>query len=61
MGGKVLDYPVKQSYNEGLADGEEKLGLLVKLLINQGKFFDMERVTEDKAYRQRLYKEYGIK
>lgn len=61
MGGKVLDYPVKQSYNEGLADGEEKLGLLVKLLINQGKISDMERVTEDKAYRQRLYKEYGIK
>ena len=52
MGGKVLDYPVKQSYNEGLADGEEKLGLLVKLLINQGKISDMERVTEDKAYRQ---------
>lgn len=61
MGGKVLDYPVKQSYKEGVADGEEKLGILVKLLIDHGKISDMERVTEDKAYRQRLYKEYGIK
>lgn len=44
----------------GRAEGEDRLNRLYAGLINDKRFEDLERSTQDKAYREQLYKEYGI-
>ena len=73
MGGKVLDYPVKQSYKEGFAEGqvigekrgekrgEENLGRLTQLLLARQRYADLERATRDEVYLKQMYREFGIK
>ncbi len=77
MGGRVLSYPVKETYNKGVAAGqkigekigekrgerrgERRYGTLVTILIDAGKEDDLRRAAKDDAYRAELYKEYGIK
>ena len=65
MGGKVLDYPVKQSYKEGFAEGqvtgEENFGRLTQLLLARKRYADLERATRDEVYLKQMYREFGIK
>ncbi|MGN0583068.1 MAG: hypothetical protein ACI4KB_10250, partial [Oscillospiraceae bacterium] len=47
--------------NEGRAEGENKLGALIDSLINAGRNDEIQKVTSDAEYRQKLYEEFGIK
>ena len=60
---------VWESYNNGYDDGEakgeekgeNKLGALIDSLIDAGRNDEIKKVTSDAEYRQKLYKEFGIK
>ncbi|MDD6815555.1 MAG: Rpn family recombination-promoting nuclease/putative transposase [Firmicutes bacterium] len=45
---------------EGIDIGEDKLGKLNMLLIEQNRFEDLKKVSTDKAYRHQLYREFGL-
>ena len=45
---------------KGLEKGEEKLSQLIARLIEDKRSQDVIRVTQDKLYRNKLYKEYFI-
>ena len=55
---------VWESYNNGYDDGEvkgeNKLGALIDSLINAGRNDEIQKVTSDAEYRQKLYEEFGI-
>ena len=60
MGGKVLEYEAKTIKREGIEQGEDKLSrLIIKLMENECSQ-DVIRVTQDKDYRNKLYKKYLI-
>ena len=44
----------------GREEGEEKLNQLYLLLIKQNRMDDLQRAAEDKAFRQTLYREFGL-
>ena len=45
---------------EGKIEGEDTLALLMKKLLDQNRIEDVKRASEDKEYRARLMKEFGI-
>ena len=45
---------------EGKIEGEDTLALLMKKLFDQDRIEDAKRASEDKEYRARLMKEFGI-
>jgi len=45
---------------EGRAEGEAKLAELINRLSADRRSADILKVTTDKTYRQKLYKEYNI-
>lgn len=51
---------VRQGIKQGIKQGEERFGKLNLRLIADKRFEDVERVSKDKDYRERLYREYGI-
>ena len=51
----------RKGEREGEAKGEKKLGSLINSLINAGRNDEIQMVTSDAKYRQRLYDEFGIK
>lgn len=44
----------------GREQGEERINKLYSLLINEKRFEDLQRSTDDKDFRQQLMKKYGI-
>ena len=48
------------SREEGRIEGAENVLELTRLLIAAGRLEDLKRATEDKAYSQVLFKEFGI-
>ena len=54
-----------ESYNNGVDDGktkgENKIITLINSLINAGRNDEIQKVTSDDEYRQKLYGEFGIK
>ncbi|MGN0581146.1 MAG: hypothetical protein ACI4KB_00430 [Oscillospiraceae bacterium] len=52
---------VWEGYNNGVAEGENKLGTLFKALENAGRKDDAFKAALDVEYRQKLYAEFGIK
>ena len=46
--------------SKGKAEGEDTLALLMKKLFDQNRIEDAKRASEDKEYRARLMKEFGI-
>ena len=40
--------------------GENRLGMLMKMLLNDKRYADAERASEDEKYREQLYKEFEI-
>lgn len=46
--------------NQGRAEGEDKMALLIKKLFEQNRIEDAKRASEDKAYREQLMKELSI-
>ena len=45
---------------QGEKIGENRLGMLMNILLKNKKYSDAERASEDKEYREKLYKEYGL-
>ncbi|MDD3220495.1 MAG: Rpn family recombination-promoting nuclease/putative transposase [Lachnospiraceae bacterium] len=62
MGVKYMQAWEEKIYEreEGREEGEELFAQLTKLLIQNSCEHDLLRATEDKAYRQLLYEEYGL-
>ena len=46
---------------EGKAEGENKLSTLINSLIDAGRNDEIQMVTSDIEFRQKLYDEFGIK
>ena len=46
---------------EGNAEGENRFAVLINKLVLSGKIEDIQRVSEDRVYREQLYIQYGIK
>lgn len=45
---------------EGRKEGEEILARLIQVLLNAGRTEEISRVTCDREYRERLYKEFQL-
>ena len=60
MDGKVLELESERLERKGEIKGEERLGILIKRLKQDGRNTEIQSVATDKEIRQRLYKEYGI-
>ena len=60
-----LAYARKEGREEGIGigreEGEEKLNQLNLLLIQQKRIDDLQKAAEDKIFRQKLYREFGLK
>lgn len=50
----------KERRKKGIKKGENRLGMLMKMLLNDKRYADAERASEDEKYRERLYKEFEI-
>ena len=50
----------RRTREEALEQGMDRLGALVALLLNAGRFDDAKRVSEDAAYRDKLLGEFGL-
>lgn len=59
---EVSDMLSMISYAEenGEKKGEVKLGKLVKVLLKEKRYSDIEKVTDDEEYREKMYKEFGM-
>lgn len=45
---------------QGIEQGEQKLGMLCTKLLDDNRISDLQRVSEDAEYREKLYQEYDI-
>lgn len=50
----------EEALEQGIEQGMDRLGALVSLLLNAGRFDDAKRVSEDAAYRDKLLVEFGL-
>lgn len=50
----------RENIELGLEQGEEKMALLTKQLIKEKRFQDLEKATEDVAFRKQLFEEFKI-
>ncbi len=50
----------QEGRQEGLDEGAKMMGSLMSILYSFGKIDDATRAVEDKEFREKLYKEYGI-
>lgn len=59
---EVSDMLSMISYAEenGEKKGEVKIGKLVKVLLKEKRYSDIEKVTDDEEYREKMYKEFGM-
>ena len=64
MGGKVLELETERLMRvgiaEGRAEGEERLSILIKKLLDAGRFSDIKLATTNEDARKKFYKEFGI-
>ena len=57
---KVENRGIAKGKAEGKIEGEDTLALLMKKLFDQNRIEDAKRASENKEYRARLMKEFGI-
>ena len=50
----------EEGVGEGIGIGEEKLGQLNLLLIEQNRIDDLRKASTDTDFRQKLYREFGL-
>ena len=60
MGGKILELTTERLMAEGEKKGEDRLSYLINCLIADGRNDEISKVCSDKAYRDKLYAEYGL-
>ena len=62
----ILDYNSdhRDAFEEGEAkgrkEGEERLGMLMSLLLKENRHDDVAKAASDADFREKLFKEYGI-
>ena len=49
-----------RSEKKGIKKGENRLGMLMKILLDNKRYADAKRASEDETYREQLYKEFKI-
>ena len=50
----------KRGEKKGIKKGENRLGMLMKILLDDKRYADAKRASEDEKYREQLYKEFEI-
>ncbi len=50
----------ENGYENGYAKGSSQLGILVKLLLSEGKTEDAIAVSENESLREEYYKKFNI-
>ena len=50
----------KKGEKKGIKKGENRLGMLIKILLDDERYADARRASEDESYREQLYKEFKI-
>ena len=50
----------KKGEKKGIKKGENRLGMLMKILLDDKRYADAKRASEDEKYREQLYKEFEI-
>lgn len=48
-------------FDKGVTKGEKLMASLIKILFSQGRMEDIDKATEDPAFREHLYIQYGLK
>ncbi len=51
---------IKIGEAQGESKGEDRLAQLIKILVKEKKFGEIETVSESRKKRHELYKQYGI-
>lgn len=49
-----------QGRTKGRKEGEERLGMLMSLLLKENRHDDVAKTASDADFREKLFKEYGI-
>ena len=59
-----LDKQYRNGREEGMAEGREEgmdnISKLLKLLVSEKKYDEIEKISEDKEYQKELLKKYKI-
>ncbi len=50
----------KKGLKKGMKKGREQMAQLIAKLFDLGKIEDLEKVSKDPEYREKLLKDYGI-
>ena len=56
----MISYAEKKGEKKGIKKGENRLGMLMKILLDNKRYADAKRASEDETYREQLYKEFKI-
>ena len=51
---------VQKGRRQGIRQGEDKMGRLVKILLDEKRYIEAARITQDLDYRRQMYEAYGI-
>lgn len=57
---KALDDLYEDGVAEGMEKGEERLGAVIQLLLNNGRADEISLVASDKNYRKSLFEEFKL-
>ncbi len=57
---KGFEKGIKKVKEQGIEKGEKRLGTLMQYLMEEHKLDDARRAVQDEAFRNELYKKYGI-
>ena len=57
---KGLAQGMQQGLEKGLEEGQNRLALLVGLLLDAGRVDDLKKVSYDEEYREKILKEFGL-
>ena len=55
-----LDQGIREGIREGIRHGEEKLGRLIQLLIQNSRSDEIDRAVTDRQYQEELYQEFNL-
>ena len=59
-GAKNMDAMLDRLLSKGRAQGEERLGKLINLLLQDNRIEDVKKASVDEEARKKFYKEFGI-
>ena len=57
---KGLEKGLAEGRTEGRAEGADRMASLVSVLLKAGRTEDLQKASSDAAYREQLFKEFGI-